>query len=713
MKTYDIENFEMMIKIGGRPVKGVYSGKCAKGIVGDYPHGKGVFTLANGVTYDGYWLNGAMTEGRYTNQEGWCFSGAFEQSQWQKGRIDFPNGDYIVGYFDNDRLFYQEVLQHFNDAKTYIFAKNIQYSADKTWLTFDGELVQQKDNNLNNTVEKGWFKKQCVQGDVGTRFTFWKDTEYCELQNGSVQITTPDGFFEGRKITQFYLDEVAKQKQTVSVSTIDWGDFYEYAKANGEITKFVYDAKFKGRFVANNGDTYEGYFFPSNSNCPVRLCSGKLNIAVGEGTFEGELTDCLVPANLPMLVKDATYSYGKLRTSLREASEKSTQNYKQKYYFGTLKDKAHNTVYRGKFGYQGITLNPCAGALFECGLQFYEGDIAIQHKNENVRLNIKNGKFRDEKIEQMVQENKPFALKDASGTFESEDTRQQGEFFVDLKRNNAVNYQFKSGKVDIKLDSEREFHGVTCGCLSKETNGFDARVSAVFGPQIMYNGSFVWIHENGQMEKSGLFDKDFNLIEGKLLAYVHEAKNVVRVINVDLRLDNQKDSKQYLDGTVELIIENSENEKVLHTTESGKFDTEFVLRQGNFSKTTPHREVRLTTENGLEYSGRVYDQNYNTCAMFEGDFVRYDTAGKGKFKFVKGDCRLEYENGIYQAQYDYNGIFAFEGKKYAGMMYKKGNQKYLYATNDVKSVQKILDKKFEKDSPIKNEKIGNEQDRPM
>ena len=713
MKTYDSENLEMVIKIGGRPVKGVYSGKCAKGIVGDYPHGKGVFVLANGVTYDGYWLNGAMTEGRYTNQEGWCFSGAFEQSQWQKGRIDLPNGDYIVGYFDNDRLVYQEVLQHFNDEKTYISAKNIQYSADKTWLTFDGELVQQRDKNLNQTVEKGWFKKQCSQGDASTRFTFWKDAESCELQNGSAQITTPDGYFEGRKITQFYLNELAKQKQTASVSTIDWGDFYEFAKLNGEIVKFVYDAKFNGRFIANNGDTYEGYFFPSNSNCPVRLCSGKLNIAVEEGTFEGELTDCLVSTKLSIREKDATYPHSKVKNPLRYTSEKSTQNYKQKYYSGTLKDKAHNTVYKGKFGYQGITINPCAGALFDCGLQFYAGDIAIQQKNANVKLNIKNGKFRDEKIEEMCKENKPFILKDASGIFESKDTRQQGEFFIELKRNNAVDYQFKSGKVEINLDNERKFRGVTCGCFSKEASGYDARVSAVFGPQIMYNGSLVWNHKNGQMQKSGLFDKDFNLIEGKLLANIHEGTNVVRVINVAVRLDRQKSSNQYLDGTVELIMENGENEKILHTTECGKFDTEFVLRQGSFAKTTPNREVRLTTENGLNYSGRVYDKNLTTCSMFEGDFVRYDTAGKGKFKFMKGDCRFEYEKGIYQAQYDYNGIFAFEGKKYSGVMYQKDNQKYLYATNDVKSVQKILDKKIKKDSPIKNQKIGNEQERQM
>ena len=691
MKFYDIDNLKTTLKINNKATKGYYSGKYAKNILGSFPHGRGKFVLENGDIYEGYWLNGFMTEGMVNLTSGVVLSGAFEQSKWQKGKIDFPNGDYIKGYIDNNKLIFQEVCQQLENNNSYILAKDIKYSPDKSYVVFDGEVVQQTNNNLTKTIEIGLFKKDCIVKTKSENLRFWVEKENCELQKGSVKIATKDGYFEGEKLTQFYLEKTAKKDDIAS----DWGGFSEYTKENNIIVENVYNTKYKGKYISTKGDIFEGVFFPTESKYSLRFVNGKLSISIKEGNFEGELNNKTTKTSKPILIREIN---NKKQTSNKKNIYKNEQEqyFEQKYYTGVLKDKENNTTYRGIFSYQGIFQNPCAGGLFSKGLQFYEGDITIQQGNEKIKLSTGANKFKDESVEQMVQNEKTFALHDAKGILTDNNKTLKGEFFVQLKRNKAVDYKFKSGKVDFVLDDEKEFHGITCDYLHPEAKGYNACDSEVFAPKIKYNGISLLINSNGTIEKKGLFDKDFNLIEGVISARVYKEKNTVRIINVDLCIDKTDTSKRYLNGTIEFQIKSKENEKILQMTEEGIFNTKLVLEKGKVIKTTPQRNIVLNTENGLDYSGKAIDTTPNACSILDGDFRRFDKAERGSFKFVKGNCKFEFEKAVFQAQYNQDGIDVFNGKKYAGTVFPDKtnlNQQVLYATNDYLSVREFFEKK--------------------
>ncbi len=661
MKIFDVQEIDYNLKQYG---KCKYTGKVANFVLGDKPHGKGVAVFADGTTFDGYWLNGDMTEGKMFTPKGTTFSGAFEKSVWKKGRIDFSNGDFIEGYIDDGELIYQKVEQHYENG--YLKANNIVYNKDENVVVFEGEFVQTlttNDGKVWDLKQNGLFEMFNYTNRIN--YNFLPGNSKCHLQYGNMSVRATTGeCFEGKKVTKKYLQQKS-QKLGFSVCSIPADQICMFCEfdVNGNIINDN-NEQYHGTYTNPNGEKFQGYFFQSKTILPLRFYKGKLSIQLFEGEFNGELS-----------------------TNVLLSDNKKLFN----CYSGTLIDKKSNIVYDGIFLYQGHNLNVCEGCLFDNGLQFIEGTITKKSVNENFKFRVKYNNFKDLKFND--DENQKYLLaNNVYGEVEKNGSIKKGTFNLTLKRGSKIFYEFKKGKLNIDLGNGKRFDGITCDNFSKEATGYCAKKSVKMCSKIAYFGELVWQDEKGNIRQNGLFDSDFNFIEGKYKAKVLLKKyNYEKLIDVDICLDEKNNFEQYAFGIVDTKI-NADNEDKITVQEQGKFNMNLELQEGEIVKNSADIRCMLKTKNGLIYTGQEIKILSDCICYYSGQFSRNDKAELGCFEFLKGDCRFEFEKVKYDAIFDKQGLRAFDGKKYAGMITCQNldeRKKFLYTTNNFNSVLNV------------------------
>lgn len=632
----DVKN----IKFSLEKQKGLYSGQAISGMLSTTPEGYGKAIFKTGETLEGRFKNGNFVSGKATTKDGTLFEGEFDNMKLLSGTVTYPNGDFLVGKINPKTLKLElekfRVTQNFGDV------------VEGTSEIKDGaQIFNATQTSIDDSVFTGIFEK-CDANDSHNEFEkeIVKSTAFgvvrpvFECKSAKVNLTIFKninclanfvGDFENGTLKGVYTESRNSFQKTLN------GTFEFSRKSSNEQ---------KNNSVS---DDFCNFFELHEQNSPVsyNLNMTKGDIMVTEGSENFKATK-LVQENGDVMYH-GTFSLAKNKQTLTGDFFSDLSIKQAKANFETTSGKIIGTFEQNNSNYN-----------FVGELSFFNGDF-------------KKGKFKSELVFEKT-ENGILRQVLSKNIFESGTLKQT------TKQPNETQKVFEGKTRDLITKDEGSKFSITSKPSIFENQN----------KKIAYIGKVVGTLGGEQvMDKTGLFDASFELLEGHIEEHFAQNDDILWVIG-DKKFNEQKEER-FIGRTG---FEYSEN------FFQGEFLPDYTFLKGNLEITLPNRATFTGTTNDVEhFKGKLERKNY---FWQEGDFVASD---EKILEFVKGKTLVYFDrpdDAKCFAHFDKNGYKDFGGKTHICII----TTKKIRPVVDMFATDSITDAMTQFDRKINNEKIA-------